>query len=213
MSFLTNNGPADLSAPIVSFFQEHMTIKEDAFLFSFKNAKRYITETEHWYLDRHLVPSSTGTWLVNNGFPAQIRNLFLSHSAADILCFCQHRPDWLRVSDNIAFAALGLTVSSTQINLLKDCFVNAKIHTLFDAGITGRVTDCKVALWIKGKDARFKVDREQIAIYYNKIEITIPIEAFSLNRFEKMVALRSGIRTHKPKGTFGSYYDLFTSAK
>lgn len=213
MPFSTNKGPVTLSTSMIDFFQEHITIQDNAFLFLFDNTNGYIKETEYWSIDRHLVPTSSGTWLVSHGFPIQIRHLFLSHSAADIFCFCQYQPDWLKVCDNIAFAALGLVASKAQIIFLKDRFVNAKIHTLFDAGITGRVTDCKVALWMKGKDATFKVDSGQIAVFYNRNEITIPIEAFSLNRFEKKVALRTGIRTHKPKGSFNSYYDLFISAK
>ncbi|PYF74633.1 hypothetical protein B0O44_10378 [Pedobacter nutrimenti] len=64
---------------------------------------------------------------------------------------------------------------------------------------------------MKGKDAAFKVNGEQIAVYYNKNELIIPIEAFSLSCFEKTVAIRSGIRPYKPKGSFNFYYDLFVS--
>ncbi|MFN0293557.1 hypothetical protein [Pedobacter helvus] len=197
-----------LSNSVLSFFQKHLTIRNGDFLFSFQEGKENV-QRECWSADLLLVPSSTGVWLAYDGFPVQIRHLFLSHSAADILCFCQRFPSWLKISDNVAFAALGLIASNSQISLLKHQFSNAKVHTLFDAGITGRVTDCKVALWLKGTDATFIADGELIHINHHINKFVIPVEAFSLNRFEKTVGIRSGIRTHKPKGDFNSFYDFF----
>jgi hypothetical protein len=84
------------------------------------------------------------------------------------------------------------------------------VHTLFDAEFTGRVTDCKVALWRAGKDAAFRITDELVHIAYCDRKFSIPAAIFSLNRFEKTVALRSNIRTHKPKG-FSSYHELFVN--
>lgn len=196
------------SKSVLGFFQKHLTIRNGDFLFSFQEGNESV-QTECWSAGLHLVPSSTGIWLAYDGFPVQIRHLFISHSAADILCFCHHFPSWVKISNNVAFAALGLVVSNSQISLLKHQFVNAKVHTLFDAGITGRVSDCKIALWIKGTDATFIAYGELIHIRHHRNKFVIPVEAFSLNRFEKTVGIRSGIRTHKPKDDFNSFYDLF----
>lgn len=206
---LSDPGPSIISPFVQAFFADHVTVKDDTFLFSYQDNLNGLA-TEYWAPALHLVPVSAGIWLVNEGFPAQARHLFLSYSAADILCFCQLRPEWLHIPGNVAFAALGLMVTAAQVYFLKERFANAKVHTLFDAGLTGRVTDCKVALWRAGKDASFKITDDLVQINYHKRKFSIPTAVFSLNRFEKTVALRSHIRTHKPKG-FDSYHEFFVN--
>ncbi|SDF94138.1 hypothetical protein SAMN05421827_102195 [Pedobacter terrae] len=201
-----------VSKSVLDFFEKYVKIRDEDFLFSFQKSKEN-GQLEYWSADLHLVPSSGGIWLASNGFPVQVRHLFLSHSAADILCFCHHFPSWLRISDSVAFVALGLKASYSQIDQLKRQFFNAKVHTLFDAGITGRVTDCKVALWIKGTNATFIAADELIHINYSRNRFRIPIDVFSLSRFEKTIGIRSGIRTHKPKGDFNSFYEFFINTR
>ncbi len=208
---LSDPGPSVLNPFVQAFFADHITIKDNTFLFSFQD-KLHGLATECWAPCQHLVPVSAGIWLVTEGLPAQARHLFLSHSAADVLCFCQLRPEWLRVSGNVAFAALGLLATAAQVHFLKERFANAKVHTLFDAGLTGRVTDCKIALWQAGKDAAFKITDDQVHINYRNRKFSIPAAVFSMSRFEKAVALRSNIRTHKPKG-FNSYHEFFVKAQ
>jgi hypothetical protein len=199
-----------LSKSVFDFFQRHLTVRNGNFLFSFQEGNENV-QTEYWSEDLHLVPSSTGIWLAYDGFPFQIKHLFLSHSAADILCFCHRFPFWLKISDNIAFAALGLIASSSQISLVKRQFFNAKVHTLFDAGITGRVADCKVSLWLYKREARFWFQDENVQIRYKRKYYSMPANTFSLSLFEKTVGLRSGVRTHKPKNGANSYSEYINS--
>ncbi len=197
-----------LSVPVLSFFRDQF-IKSDSSLQFIYQSSEGGAVTEYLSKDLHLTPSTDGIWLVYKGFPSQVRHLFLSHSATDILCFCHYNTGWLDSSDGVVFAALGLVVSSGQIHFLKRMFLNAKFHLLFDEGITGRVSDCKVAIWLNGKDATFLVNGDDLHIFYNQNKFIIPIQQFSLHRFEKVVGIRSGIRTHKPKHGFISYYDMF----
>ncbi len=206
-------GPANLSKLILEFFKPAIILSPEALLFTFKDENHSSIDTEYWSADKHLVPRSPGTWLFFTGFQIQVRHLFLSHSATDILCFCHYSPAWLKQSESIAFATLGLVVSTDQIHYLKSLFLNAKVHTVFDDGIIGRVTDCKIALWMKGKDAEFKLTGDCMLVLYNKKRFSIPLEEFSLSRFEKTVSLRSGIRTHKPKEGFNSYHDFFVCSE
>jgi hypothetical protein len=141
--------------------------------------------------------------------PPQVSHLFLSHSAAEILCFCQFNPHWLDSPGKVAFAALGLLPTADQVVFLKKRVPNAKIHTLFDTGVTGRVIDCKVALWLRKIDALFLVAGDLVEIRFRRNNFSIPSCAFSLNRFEKITGLRSGIRTHKSKSGLGSYYEFY----
>jgi hypothetical protein len=204
---LSDPGPSVINPFVQAFFADHVTVKDDTFLFSFQD-NQHGFDTEYWTPGQHLVPVAVGTWLVNKGFPGQARHLFLSHSAADILCFCQLRPEWLQRPGSVAFAALGLLATVDQIHFLKERFAKAKVHTLFDAELTGRVTDCKVALWCNGRDASFRIADDLVQINYHNRRFSIPTAVFSLSRFEKTVAVRSDIRTHKPKG-FNSYHEFF----
>jgi len=207
---LTDPGPLRLNPIVKDFFSNWIRIQNEVYQFPYRN-HREESAREYWSPGMHLVPVTSGIWLVNEGFPAQVRHLFLSHSAADILCFCQLRPEWLKVPGNVAFAALGLLPTTCQVGFLKESFANAKMHTLFDKGLTGRVTDCKVALWRAEKDANFTVIDDLVHINYRRSKFSISAAVFSLNRFEKAVALRSGIHTHKPKGGFSSYHEFFVN--
>lgn len=207
---LNDPGPPGLNPAVQAFFLNRITVKNEAFLFFYQDHQQELA-MEHWAPGQHLVPVSSGIWLVFEGFPAQVRHLFLSHSAADILCFCHLKSEWLKPPGNVAFAALGLLATVGQFRFLKERFANAKVHALFDAGLTGRVTDCKIALWQAGKDAGFRVADDLVQITYRNRKFSIPTAVFSLNRFEKTVAIRSSIRTHKPKGCFSTYQEFFVN--
>jgi len=202
-------GPSAISPGVLAFFTNQVIVQNETFLFSYQEGHQ-IPAIETWTPDQHMVPLSSAIWLTHEGFPGQVRHLFLGHSATDILCFCQLRPEWLQRPGSVAFAALGLLATSAQVNFLKQRFTNAKVHTLFDAELTGRVTDCKIALWRAGKNAAFRITEDLVQISYRNRKFNIPTAVFSLSRFEKTVALRSNIRTHKPKG-FNSYHEFFVN--
>lgn len=208
MGLLVDPYPLCINPKILAFFINRITVQDGAFLFTYQD-NQGDAAIEFWSNKKCLVPVSTGMWLVYEGLPAQVRHLFLSNSATDILCFCQQRPEWLKIPGSVAFASLGLLASEDQISFLKLHFVNAKVHTVFDAELTGRVTDCKVALWKSGKDAFFKVTEDLIQITYRKRKFNIPATSFSLNHFEKVAGIRSGIRTHKPKNGYCSFREQF----
>lgn len=210
MFALCNPGPTELSTAVQVYFYNWVTVKDGVLLFFYQDQHSGLA-TEYWARVLHLVPVSSGIWLVHEGFAAQVRHLFIGGSAADILCFCQFNPDWLKDDGTVAFAALGLLPSATQIGFLKGRFPNAKVHTLFESGITGKVMDCKIALWQKGKDASFRVSGDLIEITYRNRRYKIPLAVFSLSRFETTVSIRSKIRTHKPKACLGSYHEFFVS--
>ncbi len=207
---LCNLGPARLNPAVQVFFLNWITVKDGVLLFFYQDKCGNLA-TEYWVPELHLVPVSSGIWLVHQGFEVQVRHLFIGGSAADILCFCQFNPNWLKDDGTVAFAALGLLPNSAQMGFLKVQYPNAKIHTLFESGITGRVTDCKIALWQKGKDASFRVVDDLIQIIYKTRQYKISVAVFSLNRFENTIGIRSKIRTHKPKGCIVSYHEFFVS--
>ncbi|WP_185218057.1 hypothetical protein [Sphingobacterium mizutaii] len=166
---------------------------------------------EHWSENGVRIPVCKGMWLVTDGLPVSVTHLFIGHSASDLLCFCHYHPNWVNPPCLSAFASLGLLPTKEQFSWLKFLFPNAKIHTIFDTGISGRVADCKVATWQLGKNARFSLVDEHGEFYCNKKRYRIPVGNFSLNRFERLSGIRAGIRTHKPKAPFETFYQSFTN--
>lgn len=158
----------------------------------------------------HIVPNTNGIWILNLGTYIQVRHLFLASSGAELLCFCHLYSGWLVPAGQTAFASLGILPRSEQVRFLAELFPNARIHLLFDAGVTGRVTDCRIALWLAKRDAKFWYQDESIHVRYSCRSYFIPAQSFSLSRFEKTVGLRSGIRTHKPKEGANSFREYLS---
>lgn len=190
-----------------SFFESFSIRDNDGIRFFYLSENNHLT-TEYLNESGNKVPSTRAIWLAGTGLPNQVRHLFLSNSAAELICFCHFYPDWLRNENAVVFAALGLMPTFHQLLFLKETYPNAKIHMVFDTEITGRVTDCKIALWLKRLDATFFYRENVINIYYKNRYFDIPEDKFSLFRFEQVAGFRSGIRTHKPTGAFSSYKHL-----
>ncbi|KQB99854.1 hypothetical protein [Pedobacter sp. Hv1] len=209
LSFTSSDQPR-IKSELRDFFLQFSDLENGDWKFPYCLDNIEIT-SEYWG-SRSSIPSTAGIWLAADGFPAQVRHLFLGYSASELLCFCQYYSNWLDTSVVVAFAALGLLPSYQQLNFLYAQFPNAKVHTVFGAGLTGKVMDCKVALWLGKTDASFEIRDELVKINYRGKSFNIAECSFSLNRFEKTTGLRLAIRTHKPKGGFMSYQELFMSA-
>lgn len=199
-----------LKPEVRNFFAPYIIMVEDKILFPY-TLKNQIVAQEQWSESGVRIPVCKGVWLVTNCLPVSVTNLFIGHSASDILCFCHYYPNWVNHPCLSAFASLGLLPTKEQFTWLKTLFPNAKIHTVFDGGISGRVADCKVAAWKFGKNTRFKLAFDQLEFYYKRKLCRIPVGIFSLNRFERLSGIRSGIRTHKPKAPFETFHQSFTS--
>ncbi|MEN5196937.1 hypothetical protein [Sphingobacterium faecium] len=198
-----------LKSEVRNFFGPFLNIAGDIVIFPYVRENHEI-DHEHWHNNGVHVPVSSGIWLVTDSLPASVTDLFIGHSASDILCFCHYYPSWLTPPCSVTFASLGLLPSKEQVVRLKSLFPNAKIHTVFDTGISGRVADCKVATWKFGKDVRFRLANDEVEFYYKRKSYYIPVSVFSLNHFEKVVGSRAEIRTHKPKGPFETFHQFFT---
>lgn len=199
-----------LNPEVQNFFAPYMYMIEDKIRFPY-TLENHILGQEHWNENSVRIPVCKGMWLVTDGLPVSVTHLFIGHSASDLLCFCHYHPNWINLPCLSAFASLGLLPTKEQFIWLKSLLPNAKIHTVFDGGISGRVADCKVATWQLGKSARFSLVDDHVEFYYNKNTYRIPVGNFSLSRFEKLSGIRAGIRTHKSKAPFETFYQSFTN--
>lgn len=154
------------------------------------------------------VPTTSGVWCAGTDHPLIARHNFLFYSATEALCFCSLNMHWMARPGSAVFSALGLLPSAGQIGMLRRRFPHARLHIVFGSDLPGRVMDCKAALWSKGKNAHFQVQRDGVAIRYGGRSFLIPEPKFSLHRFEKESGLRAGIRTHKPKDGFSSFQEM-----
>lgn len=197
-----------LKAEVRNFFAPYMEMFEDRILFPY-TFENQIIDNECWNEKGVRNPVSKGVWLATDSLPVSVTDLFIGHSAGDIMCFCHYYPNWVIPNCSNAFASLGLLPTKEQFTSLKTLFPNAKIHTVFDGGISGRVADCKVASWQLDKSTRFSLSNDHVEVHDNKKKYCIPVSIFSLNRFERFSGIRTGIRTHKPKAPFETFCQSF----
>ena len=197
-----------LKIGVQRFFAPYMVIEGNNIRFPYSIGDHVLGQ-EYWTENGVRIPTGKGIWLVVECLPVSVSDLFIGHSASELLCFCHYHTGLISGTYQSAFAALGLVPGREQFARLRSLFPNAKIHTVFDTGISGRVADCKIATWQLGKQASFTLSDDHGELYCNKRQYRIPIDIFSLSRFEKLAGIRSGIRTHKPQTPFETFYDSF----
>lgn len=163
---------------------------------------------ESWAPEWHRVPSTSEFWLANADHANLIADLYISYSAAELLCFISQRAFILKHPEQLAFAAVGLLPSSAQVSVLKSTFPLARWHLIFDTNLVGRITDAAIATWFKGRPVSFKVNDERVMIRYSDKPFVMDSGSFSLSRFERITGLRAGMRTHKPLRGLTSFIEI-----
>lgn len=167
-------------------------------------------DLEILYPEAHSVPNTVEIWKAGGELPALVRRVYVFSSAINSIAFFHFYPDKLRQPEHVAVASLGLVPCKLQVQYLDGKYPNAEVCVVFDNDILGRVADCKLALWLKGKDARFKYEAETLKINYQGRLYHISESDFSLFSFQKQTGLRLGVRTYKPGKYHNSFYSLFT---
>lgn len=194
------------------FFEPWLEVSSEIELqFSYTDQATSRKQVEVINTHGNLIPS-TGIWCAGAHHSHTVKHNFLFYSAIEVLSFCSMNTDWLAKPGNVAFSALGLCPVASQVEMLRSRFPNARLHTVFGNDVLGRITDCKVALWAKRKDAHFQMHQDIIIAQYNSKTFRIPEPIFSLNLFEQKSSLRASIRTHKPKAGFATFLELLKEA-
>jgi len=132
--------------------------------------------------------------------PSVARQHFLFQTATDALCFCHMHPELLKRPGSNVFTVIGLSPDTMQVQKLAKRYPNARTVGVFDDDLSGRVLDCRVALWLLGRDASFKLDDGEVVFAYREHTFRIVEPSFSLHRFRILTGLRSTYRTFKPRG-------------
>ena len=206
-------GALGIKSQVQYFFEPWLEVSSETELqFSYTDQATNRKQGEVINTRGSLIPSTTGIWCAGAHHPSTVRHNFLFYSAIEALSFCSMNTDWLARPGNCTFSALGLCPTASQIEVLRSKFPNARLHTVFGNDVLGRITDCKVALWAKIRDARFQLHQDMIIARYNNETLRMPEPMFSLNLFEQKSGLRAGIRTHKPKAGISDFLQLLREA-
>jgi hypothetical protein len=167
------------------------------------------TDVESWTPRLHRLPSTLELWLASAGHHNLVTDLYISHSAAELFCFASQRSfNFSKYPEQVAFAAVGLLPAAEQVNALKTAFPFARWHLLFSPDLLGRIADAAVASWFKARSVDFRVRNDQVVISYCGKHFVLNCQNFSLNRFECITDLRTGMRTHKPPRGLPSFIEL-----
>lgn len=132
--------------------------------------------------------------------PSVARQHFLFHTAIDALCFCHMHPELLKRPGSNVFTVIGLSPDAVQVKELAGRYPNARTVGVFDDDLCGRVLDCRVALWLLGRDTVFRLDDGEVVFAHRQNTFRIAEPSFSLYRFRTLTGLRSSYRTFKPRG-------------
>lgn len=170
-----------------------------------------IVDKEIFSLNTHRLTCSIGVWV--RGATENVGNVFLFFSAVEAVAFChihQHRYNFF---NGCVFIALGVKPCKEQIGLVKIVYKKARIHTVFGNDLIGRIYDCKISLWLIGKDCTFFLSKNQVVVQAIDPKINcckktkIERFRFSFSVFYRSHGGRSHLKTHKPEAKFNSFLD------
>jgi len=142
-------------------------------------------------------------------FPGAIANLFLAHSAEELICLCHFYPEWVGLRSHSAFATIGYEQNNSNFKAVSEVFPNAKIYTVFGNDLSGRLWDSRISLWQNGMDAHFILEGAHIKVTLPAREISFPAESFTLNRFFKRIGKFQTIPALKPRGGYRNFTEKF----
>jgi len=194
-----------LKLPVLEYFAPYTIRRGEEAFFPFIDQKSN-TLYEQWHCEDYSIPSGSGIWTALSTAPNLVGDLFVGYSAKDLLSFCHFHTSWLNNTLPVAFAAVGLVPSLSQISLLQRQFPSARFHTVFDACVLGSVADCMVASWLRGQTASFLLEEDKLIACYGKKSRCFQNDVFSLNKFKEHFGVKSTVRTHKPKSPHMSFY-------
>jgi len=193
-----------IKTEVLDFFYPYFERVGNRLIFNYSQST-----TEYWTPERHCIPSTSDVWLAGAPFPNMVTELYISYSAADLMCFMSQRHHlFLGNQANAAFAALGLLPNIGQFRLLKSQFPNARYHLVFHADLLGSVADTLLAVWLNNLAVSFGLTEDRLIASYRNRKLFFDPYTFSLHRFELASGMRSGLRTHKPPRGILSFIDL-----
>ena len=178
--------------------------------FDFRDSTSEIVDREYFTVT-HLKKASKGVSLCIPEDVQVVRDAFISNSMIELVAFC-HCLNKRSSFRNAVFFSTGLKPDRELFLEFWSRFKNAKVHLLYGNSLLGRVTDCKIAHWLRGEDYSFYLSGSQI-ISSAPVEETIALarEAFSMRSYFRRRGGRNLVATHKPSlKSIDNYINLLT---
>lgn len=197
----------NLDQDVIRFFEPFFERSPTGFEFYYRCLSNQPKEV--WRNNGYVNEVSSGIWKAHHQIPYSVIHLFIASTCTDILCFAHLFPQYVNNAISIAFASVGYLPSRENFRELICEFPNAKIHLISENSLIGKIFDCKIALWNRNVDSKFRINNELIEIEFGSQSLVLPIEKFSLNYFEVISGKRFALRTHKPVKGFLNFQKLF----
>ncbi|OKS89662.1 hypothetical protein [Mucilaginibacter polytrichastri] len=172
----------------------------------------YGNDTEHFGFAFHRVPDTEMLWLAGNSNSNMIRRVFICASAMEAIAYLSVKYAAFNNVDGLLFAAVGAKPSPDQISWLTRNFAGRMFTLVFGKDILARVCELKVAAGLSNIPVAIFLEGEFIIVNYRYSNYVFPVQAFSLNAFEKKTGCRFRIATQKPPG-FDSYLQQLKAGK
>jgi hypothetical protein len=139
-------------------------------------------------------------WMANLSHAPQLVNqVFIGESAIDVMSFYQLNQHKFSF-EHAVFASTGGNVLRNQAKGILKVFPQAKINTLFDNDLSGKLYDIYLAGIKANKELHIRKTGDAIQFELKKGIFEIPVDQVSLSRFERITGIRSGIRPIKAHG-------------
>jgi len=199
----------NLDQKVIRFFEPFFEKSPTGFEFNYRCLSNQPEEV--WKNNGYVNEVASGIWKAHHQIPNSVIHLFIASTCTDILCFAHLFPQYVNNAKSIAFASVGYLPRRENFRELICEFPNAKIHLISENSLIGKIFDCKIALWNRNVDSKFRINKELIEIEFGSQSLVLPIEKFSLNFFEVISGKRFAVRTHKPVKGFLNFHKLFTA--
>jgi hypothetical protein len=168
--------------------------KEGCLIFSYGDNR------EVFGIGFHLIPVSKSIWRAGQENPALIRKIFICQSAMDAICFLHLNYPAFPEPGRLCFIAIGLVPRESHFELLRGLSKGKNLSLIMGSGLYSHIADLKLASGIKGYQCVIEyVKSNTVRVTYMNKVYEFPELKFSLNAFEIVSGLRSGMRTYKSK--------------
>jgi hypothetical protein len=139
-------------------------------------------------------------WMANMSHAPQLVNqVFIGESAIDAMSFYQLNQHKFNF-EHAVFVSTGGNVLRNQARNILKAFPQAKINTLFDNDLSGKLYDIYLAGIKTNKELQIRKTEDAIQFELKKGIFEVPVDQLSLSRFERVTGIRSGIRPIKAHG-------------
>jgi hypothetical protein len=163
----------------------------------------YGEEQEVFGEDFHLIPLTRDLWM-NGNYPAT--ELIVTSSAMEAVAYMALNAWRHPAGASLSFIAVGLRPYPEQWQWIGRYCLKRKITLIFPNDLCGRLADIVIAAGIRNRPVRPVWYQGRVQLRLPNMTVELPAEKISLSAFEKASAIRTAVRTCKPR-SFNTFLD------